>query len=293
MVALTSAQIPGFTGCPEYRAMDDFDMDRFTGKWFESQRYFQVLEVGTRCVATDYKKLADGKFAVANEMVTRLTGIKRVLEGELKSLGKSGEAKLSVKYNNLPLSFDTEYSILETDYDNYAVAWSCRALGPFSSTHAWVMTRKRSPTEAVLQRAYGVLDKYGISRTFFVTSDQTNCDVEDTIVEAPAEKPAAATTPARKPEDSFTAAASDAVAPIPGLPVNTEAEPQAANALTKSAQPVIDDTPVPVVQVVDVPAEQTLTPSQAKVKPNTAVPLPLAVAAAAPALPEVPVEAMN
>lgn len=38
------------------------------------------------------------------------------------------------------------------------------------------MTRERIPSGPILQRAYGVLDKYKISRTFFVKTDQTDCE---------------------------------------------------------------------------------------------------------------------
>lgn len=42
--------------------------------------------------------------------------------------------------------------------------------------NVWVMTRERLPSGPVLQRAYGVLDRYKISRTFFVKTDQDNCE---------------------------------------------------------------------------------------------------------------------
>lgn len=42
----------------------------------------------------------------------------------------------------------------------------------------WVYTRERNPSGPVLQHAYGVLDKFKISRTFFVKTDQTNCITE-------------------------------------------------------------------------------------------------------------------
>lgn len=38
------------------------------------------------------------------------------------------------------------------------------------------MTRDRLPPGPVMQRAYGVLDKYQISRTFFIKTDQNNCE---------------------------------------------------------------------------------------------------------------------
>lgn len=37
------------------------------------------------------------------------------------------------------------------------------------------MTRERLPAGTVLQKAYGVLDKYKISRAFFVKTDQETC----------------------------------------------------------------------------------------------------------------------
>lgn len=40
------------------------------------------------------------------------------------------------------------------------------------------MARERNPSGPILQRAYGVLDKYQITRTFFVKTDQTNCVTE-------------------------------------------------------------------------------------------------------------------
>lgn len=42
----------------------------------------------------------------------------------------------------------------------------------------WVFARERIPDGPVLQTAYGILDKYKISRTFFVKTDQTNCETE-------------------------------------------------------------------------------------------------------------------
>lgn len=41
------------------------------------------------------------------------------------------------------------------------------------------MTRERLAPGTVLQQAYGVLDKYKISRTFFVKTDQSDCMFSD------------------------------------------------------------------------------------------------------------------
>lgn len=41
------------------------------------------------------------------------------------------------------------------------------------------MTRERLAPGTVLQQAYGILDKYKISRTFFVKTDQSDCMFTD------------------------------------------------------------------------------------------------------------------
>lgn len=94
-----------------------------------------------------------------------------------------------MKYTGLPVNYDTPLHILETDYDSYAVIWSCNPLvGAIGHTgkrrkiisiektknsinfiilicleSVWILTRERIPDGPVLQAAYGVLDKYKIS----------------------------------------------------------------------------------------------------------------------------------
>ncbi|XP_014482005.1 PREDICTED: uncharacterized protein LOC106748207 isoform X2 [Dinoponera quadriceps] len=125
------------------------------------------------------------------------TGIKRILEGEVRpAASKADEGKLHVKYTTIPLTPETKYSVLETDYDSYAVLWSCQGIGPVHAQNAWVMTRERIPSGEVLQKAYGVLDKYKISKTFFVKTDQADCASLET---PPPKKPAAEKPVAEEP----------------------------------------------------------------------------------------------
>lgn len=113
------------------------------------------------------------------------TGVQRLVAGKLKLLGKSGEGKFSVQYTTLPVAYDTTMNVLDTDYETFAVLWSCNRIGPIGHTEsAWVMTRDRLPTGTILQRAYGVLDKFAIRRSFFIETDQLNCDPAPVSLEA-------------------------------------------------------------------------------------------------------------
>lgn len=63
--------------------------------------------------------------------------------------------------------------------------YSCTRIGPIGHTEsAWVFTRERLAPGPVMQQAYGILDKYRISRTFFVKSEQKDCESLPPPVEA-------------------------------------------------------------------------------------------------------------
>jgi len=183
LLAGVRAQVPSFGWCPDYLTKTDFDMDRYLGTWYEAERYVNVLEAGSRCVRTEYAKAKDGRILVANEIQNRLTGIKRVLNGEIRTIVKGTESKLNVKYSTLPYPVESSYTVLDTDYDDYSVVWSCSGLGLFNTQNAWVMTRERNPSVTTLQKAYAVLDKYKIGRTFFVKTDQTDCQIAEPVDE--------------------------------------------------------------------------------------------------------------
>lgn len=70
-----------------------------------------------------------------------------------------------------------------------------------SPENTWLLSRDRLPSLAVMQNAYAVLDRYKISRTFFLKTNQADCtvlpepaaaselDAKSTDVPVPAEVP--------------------------------------------------------------------------------------------------------
>ncbi|KAG8227697.1 hypothetical protein J437_LFUL005398 [Ladona fulva] len=184
----------------------------YLGKWYEAERYFALFELGGKCVVANYSDNGEGIYGIVNRQISSLTGIKSSIEGEARVVGRSDESKLSVRFPSLPalwmhhtenyttrysiseklsinqsvifffhairiVPFDAPYWILDTDYDNYAVVWSCTDFGLFNTRNAWILTREKHPSLEVMQKAYAVLDKSGVSRAFFIRTDQRNCPV--------------------------------------------------------------------------------------------------------------------
>ncbi|CAL7943778.1 unnamed protein product [Xylocopa violacea] len=265
-LALARAQIPSLGFCPDYVPMANFDMNKFLGIWYEAERYFQLTEVVSRCVMANYTLGPDGKFRVSNEVTNRFTGIKRILEGEIKKSAKAEEGKLIVKYT-IPLTPETKYSVLETDYNSYAVLWSCSGIGPFHTQNAWVMTRERLAPGTVLQQAYGVLDKYKISRTFFVKTDQEDCAylAKPTKPEEPA-KPVEVAAPdpqtAESAPEQDTGNVRSAIAPdAPDVIVEMQKdeEKNVAEAGEIEKKKPVNTVPERILEVADAAKEETPT----------------------------------
>ena len=175
MTPQCSAQVPFLGSCPDVKVMPSFDVTRYLGKWFEAERYFAIFEFAGKCVTGNYTVDNEGRISIVNRQTSALTGIQSSIEGEVKLISRSEDAKLTVRFPSLPLTLDVPYWVLDTDYDNYAVVWSCSNFGIFSTRNAWILTRQREPSLDVMERAYTVVDKNAVSRAYFTRTDQKRC----------------------------------------------------------------------------------------------------------------------
>lgn len=83
------------------------------------------------------------------------TGVKRVIDGSVRLAGKTGQGKIRVKYLTSPLSTETDLVVLDTDYDNYAVVWSCSGFGPIhSGRKSFILSFKYISTFCIKERTF-------------------------------------------------------------------------------------------------------------------------------------------
>ncbi|XP_015111690.1 apolipoprotein D [Diachasma alloeum] len=175
LVGHCAALLPTFGICPEVETIERLNMTTFMGKWYEAERYFSIVEFGAKCGTFNYSAGQNGALRIVTSQTSALTGIESNLEAIARPISRADDPKLTVSYPSLPIQYPTPHWVLGTDYDSYAVLWSCTNMGVFSIKSAWILTRERQPPVPVVEKAYKILDKNHISRAFFYRTDQKNC----------------------------------------------------------------------------------------------------------------------
>ncbi|KAG8037737.1 hypothetical protein G9C98_005948 [Cotesia typhae] len=175
MASSINALLPTFGACPDVKTIEKLNVTMYLGKWYEAERYFSISDFGAKCGTFNYSKEENGSLKLLSSQISSLTGVESSIVGRARPIERADDPKFSVSYQSLPIQYPMPHWVLGTDYDTYAVLWSCSNVGIFSMRSAWILTRERQPPVPVLEQAYKILDKNQISRAYFSRTDQKNC----------------------------------------------------------------------------------------------------------------------
>lgn len=93
------AQVPGFGRCPQTTVVQNFDVPRYLGRWFEIRSYPAIFQLGGTCTEANYGLGPDGVVTVLNKSI-RL-GRPISVEGTA-TLAAPGVGKLIVNFPQSP-----------------------------------------------------------------------------------------------------------------------------------------------------------------------------------------------
>ncbi|XP_074641365.1 apolipoprotein D-like [Tubulanus polymorphus] len=178
LIGCVSAQIPRFGSCPDVEVMEDFDVTKYTGIWYEYQRYFTFFEINGKCGKATYTlDTSDNSIIVENNGINAKTGAESYTKGKAVAPNKDIPAKLEVSFPVAGPFAKGKYWVLDTDYETYSVVYSCSA--DVKLAHAdivWILSRDRSGlSKATKEKIYALLKSQGIRTWPLNTIDQTNC----------------------------------------------------------------------------------------------------------------------
>ncbi|KAK9869278.1 hypothetical protein WA026_003030 [Henosepilachna vigintioctopunctata] len=171
----TQGQVPVFDDCPDFDVVENFDLNRYLGKWYEQYRYVNVFELMGKCNVAEYSLNANGSVNVHNEQVNTLTGKIKTIDGNAVPVGEITEAKFIVNFPQGGVFSNAPYWVLDTDYETYSVIWSCEKHLFVSSRFLWLLSREQNASDKTVKKMYAVLDKFNIDRSLMVSADQENC----------------------------------------------------------------------------------------------------------------------
>ncbi|CAH2086863.1 unnamed protein product [Euphydryas editha] len=171
----------GLGKCPIYPQLPNFDIRRMTGKWYEVERSFYMMEIAASCTELDVTLNDRGYLLITVNTRNKWSGSPFTSYG-LGIPSHNGSSSFRYKLNNrMPyiigrmLPGAGHYNILFTDYDRFALVWSCTNLSIAHSDRMWVLGRERD-IEAVLRaQIYAIIQELNLDPDRLILSKNNNC----------------------------------------------------------------------------------------------------------------------
>ena len=148
LLASTASALFQWQGCPkDYKPQATFDKERYLGNWFEVVADWQIpFELFSDCVLVNYTEREDGSVNVLNRAYSLFykNGLNEIKGNAVQT--DAGDASLRVSFFGGPAkSTDrSNYTIMDTDYDNYSIVYTCNDLfgGRASFDILWILSRE-------------------------------------------------------------------------------------------------------------------------------------------------------
>merc|ERR1712168_47484 len=177
MAGTSKAQIRGEGSCPDPDSMVGFEYQRYLGQWHTHSQSLR-LPSQNKCKHMFYADETQDEyptlFTYTKEVGIR-TGEITETWGNIRSVTDWVPAIMeSFEQGELPTQVPN-YTILATDYDNFAVVFSCKQLGPKNSQLVVVLTREREPSQDVVEMASEQIALKGFDNLQMLRELQ-NCD---------------------------------------------------------------------------------------------------------------------
>lgn len=141
--------------------VNNLDVNRFMGSWYEIARYEHSFEKGMTHVKANYSLLPDGTIRVLNSGMKN--GKKKEIEGKArKKKDSNSNSKLEVSFF---LWFYSDYFVFELD-DNYQYA----VIGSSSDKYLWILSRTPQLPQSTINDLLIKIKKrgYDTSKLYFV-----------------------------------------------------------------------------------------------------------------------------
>ena len=170
--------LTGCVGIPEdVNPVDNFELERYLGKWYEIARLDHSFERGLVQVTADYSLLDDGGVRVLNRGFSVKNNSWKEAEGKAYFVEGPDQGYLKVSFFRL---FYGSYIIFDLDHDNYQYSL---VSGPDKS-YLWILARSPKIKEDIKNMLIDKARASGFDTSKLIFPTQNNLPKKDNSVDA-------------------------------------------------------------------------------------------------------------
>ncbi|CAG9783415.1 unnamed protein product [Diatraea saccharalis] len=181
LAGMAKVHCTGLGECPVYPQLPNFDISKMTGTWYEVERSFYLMELSASCTELNVNLNEKGYFYISISTINRWTGTPSVTYA-IGIPSHNGSSVFRYKVNNrMPyligrlLPGAGLYNILFTDYERFALVWSCSSVSIAHSDRMWVLGRTREIPAPLRAQIYSIMLELRLDPDRLIISKNNNC----------------------------------------------------------------------------------------------------------------------
>jgi apolipoprotein D and lipocalin family protein len=160
----------GCGGIPSgIEAVQDFDVGRYQGKWYEIARLDHSFERGLSNVSATYTLRKDGGIDVLNRGYDKRSGKWKQVKGRAYFVKEKTVGRLKVTFF---WPFYGGYNVISLDHEDYSYAMVC---GPKRS-YLWILAREKTLSKSIIDKLVKTAEDLGfeVEKLIFVEQDRSD-----------------------------------------------------------------------------------------------------------------------